>query len=170
MFSLIKTPYCNTNPPVTIYALLSNFWISWFTRFFAPPRPGPPRGFSSSPRPAPLEKALPRTSLLNMLRNANYAFHAIPAKFKTFHSKFQAIPAKFQSNPPILRIIPVKYQVNLAKYQVIPANFSQSRPNISHSKSEAILTKSQAILDKYQAILAKFQASKAKYQEIHAQN
>ena len=25
MFSLIKTPYCNTNPPVTIYALLSNF-------------------------------------------------------------------------------------------------------------------------------------------------
>ena len=28
MFSLIKAPYCNTNPPVTIYALLSNFWIS----------------------------------------------------------------------------------------------------------------------------------------------
>ena len=28
MFSLIKTPYCNTNPPVTIYALLSNFQIS----------------------------------------------------------------------------------------------------------------------------------------------
>ena len=52
MFSLIKTPYCNTNPPVTIYALLSKFWISRFTRFFAPPRPGPPRGFTSSPRPA----------------------------------------------------------------------------------------------------------------------
>ena len=50
MVSLIKTPYCNTNPPVTIYALLSNFQISWFTRFFAPlrpadfhPRPAPPR-------------------------------------------------------------------------------------------------------------------------------
>ena len=43
-----KSPY-----NITIYALLSNFWISGFTRFFAPPRPGPPRGFSSSPRPAP---------------------------------------------------------------------------------------------------------------------
>ena len=59
MFSLIETPYCNTNPPVTIYALLSNFQISWFTHFFAPPRTAPrififapPRRFSSSPRPA----------------------------------------------------------------------------------------------------------------------
>ena len=52
MFSLIKTPNCNTNPLIAIYALLSNFLISRFTRFFAPPRPGPPRGFSSSPRPA----------------------------------------------------------------------------------------------------------------------
>ena len=33
---------------MTIYALLSNFWISRFTRSFAPPR-----GFSPSPRPAP---------------------------------------------------------------------------------------------------------------------
>ena len=73
MFSFIKTPEGITNLQKTIYALLSNFWISGFTRFFAPPRPGPPRGFSSSPRPAdfrlcpaPLEKGLPRTSLLNM--------------------------------------------------------------------------------------------------------
>ena len=52
MCSLIKTPNCNTNPPITIYALLSNFWISRFTRFFALPHPAPPCGFSSSPRPA----------------------------------------------------------------------------------------------------------------------
>ena len=39
--------------PNSKYALLSNFWISGFTRFFAPPRPGPPRGFSLSPRPTP---------------------------------------------------------------------------------------------------------------------
>ena len=60
MFSLIKAPYCNTNPPVTIYALLSNFGISWFTRFFAPDRPGPPHGFSSSPHPAPPISSSPR--------------------------------------------------------------------------------------------------------------
>ena len=53
MFSFIKTPEGITNLPITIYALLSNFWISGFTRFFAPPRPGPPRGFSLSPPPAP---------------------------------------------------------------------------------------------------------------------
>ena len=52
-FSFLKTPECIINLPITIYALLSNFWISGFTRFFAPPRPGPPRGFSLSPRPTP---------------------------------------------------------------------------------------------------------------------
>ena len=69
MFALIKTPYCNKNPPVTIYALLSNFQISWFTRFFAPPRPGPPRGFLPSPRPADFHPrpAPPRTSLVSGL-------------------------------------------------------------------------------------------------------
>ena len=29
--------YCNRIPPVTTSALLSNFWIGWFMRFFAPP-------------------------------------------------------------------------------------------------------------------------------------
>ena len=43
MFSFIKTPEGITNLPITIYALLSNFWISGFTRFFAPPRTAPPR-------------------------------------------------------------------------------------------------------------------------------
>ena len=36
MFSFIKTPEGITNLPITIYALLSNFWISQFTRSFAP--------------------------------------------------------------------------------------------------------------------------------------
>ena len=56
-FSLIKTPYCNTNLEITIYALLSNFWICWFTHFFTPPRTAPrvfpfapPCGFTLSPR------------------------------------------------------------------------------------------------------------------------
>ena len=47
-----------------------NFWISRFTRSFAPPRPAdfhlrpaPPRPADFGPRPAPLEKAPPRTSL-----------------------------------------------------------------------------------------------------------
>ena len=35
MFSFIKTPEGITNLPITIYTLLSNFWISGFTRFFA---------------------------------------------------------------------------------------------------------------------------------------
>ena len=73
---LYKTPEGITNLPITIYGPLSNFWISGFTRFFAPPRPGPPRGFSLSPRPTPLrgflplprpasqKNAPPRTSLL----------------------------------------------------------------------------------------------------------
>ena len=40
MCSMIKTPYYQKNPPVTIYTLLSNFWISWFTRFFCPAAAG----------------------------------------------------------------------------------------------------------------------------------
>ena len=81
MFSFIKTPEGITNLPMTIYALLSNFWISGFTRFFAPPRPGPPRGFSLSPRPAdfypcpaPQKNAPPRTSLIHL-----YLFLDAPA-------------------------------------------------------------------------------------------
>ena len=46
-FPFRKTPEGITNLPITIYALLSNFCISGFTRFFAPTR-----GFSLSPRPA----------------------------------------------------------------------------------------------------------------------
>ena len=70
MFSFIKTPEGITNLPITIYALLSNFWISGFTRFFAPPRPGPPRGFFifAPPHPAPLEKAPPRPSLVKIAK------------------------------------------------------------------------------------------------------
>merc|ERR1712212_24323 len=52
IFSFIKTQEGITNLPITIYALLSNFWISGFTRFFALPQPRPPCGFSLSPRPA----------------------------------------------------------------------------------------------------------------------
>ena len=58
MFSFFKTSQYTTNTSITIYALFSNFWISRFTRSFAPPRPAP-RIFV----PAPLEKAPPRTSL-----------------------------------------------------------------------------------------------------------
>ena len=46
MFSLIKTPYCNTNPQITIYALLLSFWIGSFTFSLAPPCPA---GKSSAP-------------------------------------------------------------------------------------------------------------------------
>ena len=62
MFSFIKTSYCTTN--ISIYALLLNFWIIRFTRFFTLPHPVPPRGFSPSPRPASLEKARPCPSLV----------------------------------------------------------------------------------------------------------
>ena len=41
MFSIIKTSEGITNLPITNHALLSNFWISGFTRFFAPPRTAP---------------------------------------------------------------------------------------------------------------------------------
>ena len=51
MFSFIKTSYYTTNISITIHTLLSNFWISRFTRSFA------------LPCPAPLEKAPTRTSL-----------------------------------------------------------------------------------------------------------
>ena len=67
MFSfIIETPEGITNLPITIFALLSNFWISGFRRFFAPPR-----GFSLSPPPAdfypcpaPQKNAPPRTTLV----------------------------------------------------------------------------------------------------------
>ena len=52
MFSFIKTSWYTINISITIYALLSNFWISRFTHFFAPPR-----GFSPSPRPAEIWSA-----------------------------------------------------------------------------------------------------------------
>ena len=61
MFSCIKTPEGITNLPITIYALLSIFWISGCMRFFAdshsrpaPPRPSP-RIFTLAP-PRPAEK------------------------------------------------------------------------------------------------------------------
>ena len=38
MFSSIKTSWCITNLPTTIYTLLLNFWISWF---FCPTPPLP---------------------------------------------------------------------------------------------------------------------------------
>ena len=62
MFSLIKTPYCNTNPPVTISPL---FWIFLDQLIYALflPRPVLPRGFSSLPRPTP-----PRPALLLLLQ------------------------------------------------------------------------------------------------------
>ena len=48
MFSFIKTSLYTTKISITIYALLSNFWISRFTRSFAPPRPAP-RIFTFAP-------------------------------------------------------------------------------------------------------------------------
>ena len=63
---LIKTRCCSTNPPVIIYALLSIFWISWFMRFFATPRPA-----DFHLRLAPLEKAPHRTSRMHGVKRSD---------------------------------------------------------------------------------------------------
>ena len=58
MFPFTKTPEVITNLLITIYALLSNFWNILDLRAFLP-RPGPPRGFSLSPRPTDFYPAPP---------------------------------------------------------------------------------------------------------------
>ena len=50
IFFLIKTPYCNTNPPIKIYSLLLNLWISQIRLFFCP-APDRPADFHLRPAP-----------------------------------------------------------------------------------------------------------------------
>ena len=111
MFSLIKTPYCYTNPPVTIYAILSNFQISWFTRFFAPPQTAPliflfapPRGFSSSPCPARKSFAphIPATNhkTKDVPRNKNCVITSLASLLPLSETLFEtglSQPARFSS-------------------------------------------------------------------------
>ena len=65
------------------YALLLNFWISRFARFFAPLRPA-----DFHPRPAPLEKAPPRPFLVSIHEYRNVCIFILTCQEVVLPEKF----------------------------------------------------------------------------------